>query len=76
MSQPYDNTKILIGSENEVIPLQNLSLIISPYRLQGKIAGMVGLIAPTRINYPRMLSNIDYFAYQLGRILEGYFGEY
>ena len=76
LSQPYDNTKILIGSENEVIPLQNLSLIISPYRLQGKIAGMVGLIAPTRINYPRMLSNIDYFAYQLGRILEGYFGEY
>jgi heat-inducible transcriptional repressor len=76
LSHPYDNTKILIGSENEYQPLQNLSLIISPYRLQGRIAGMVGLIAPTRINYPRMLSNIDYFASQLGRILEGYFGEY
>ncbi len=73
---PYHNTKILIGSENEVLPLQKLSLIITPYRLQGKIAGMVGLIAPTRTNYPRMLSNIDYFANQLGRILEGYFGEY
>ena len=75
-SHPYDNTKILIGIENEFVPLQNLSIIISPYRLRGRIAGMVGLIAPTRTNYPRMLSNIDYFANQLGRILEGYFGEY
>ncbi|UOF88911.1 heat-inducible transcriptional repressor HrcA [Fodinisporobacter ferrooxydans] len=47
--------QIRIGLENGVEPLQNCSIITSTYSIQGKPAGTIGVLGPTRMDYGRVI---------------------
>jgi heat-inducible transcriptional repressor len=61
--------KIIIGKENTGSELADSSVVMTSYEIAGKPAGTVGLIGPVRINYPRLIPHLEYFAKMLGELM-------
>lgn len=60
-----DGVIITIGSENssEVVP--DSSLITATYHINGKLVGKLGVVGPTRMNYEKITSVIEYMTQNL-----------
>ena len=54
-----DGVRIFIGGESKVVPFEDLSIVTSPYEVDGKIVGTLGVIGPTRMPYDRMIQIVD-----------------
>lgn len=61
--------KIIIGDENDVVELQNCSVILSPYNAGDRGYGIIGLVGPTRMNYSKAVSNIELLTQQFEHLL-------
>jgi heat-inducible transcriptional repressor len=66
---------VSIGAENGMSFMENSALIAAPYAFKGKICGAVGIIGPSRINYAKMMSSIEYFSSILSRLINESFGD-
>src|SRR5271170_907870 len=65
-----DGVRIFIGSENKLFSLSGSSMIAAPLRnSEHKIAGVLGVIGPTRLNYARIVPVVEYTARVLGELL-------
>ena len=65
-----DGVRIFIGSENKLFSLSGSSMIAAPLRDgDHKIAGVLGVIGPTRLNYARIVPMVDYTVRALGELL-------
>ncbi len=63
---------VAIGSETGVEPLAECSLVVAPYEVEGRQVGTVGVLGPTRLNYPQALSAVAVVSRRLGdRLSEG-----
>ncbi len=62
---------VSIGSENDVDELRDCSLVLAPYRVDGEMAGTVGVLGPTRMDYQQALAAVAAVSQQLGRLLLG-----
>ncbi len=62
---------VSIGSENDVDELRDCSLVLAPYRVDGQMAGTVGVLGPTRMDYQQALAAVAAVSQQLGRLLLG-----
>jgi heat-inducible transcriptional repressor len=63
---------VAIGSETGVQPLAECALIVAPYEVDGDKVGTIGVLGPTRMNYPQALSAVAVVSQQLGdRLSEG-----
>ena len=51
--------QIYIGGESELVPMEELSIVIAPYKADGKVVGTLGVIGPTRMAYQRMIPMVD-----------------
>lgn len=65
----FENTKVIIGRENKQKEIQNCSIIARKYNIKGRPAGAIGILGPTRMNYPRMISIVEYISEKLSEIL-------
>jgi len=54
-----EGVRIFIGGESQVIPFEDLSIVSSPYEVDGKVVGTLGVIGPTRMPYERMIQIVD-----------------
>jgi heat-inducible transcriptional repressor len=54
-----EGVRIYIGGESQVVPFEDLSIVSSPYEVDGKIVGTLGVIGPTRMPYDRMIQIVD-----------------
>jgi heat-inducible transcriptional repressor len=61
---------VAIGIEHGVEPLSACSVIVSPVVVDGEHRGSVGVLGPTRMNYPQALATVEVVSDQLGRRLE------
>jgi heat-inducible transcriptional repressor len=62
-----EGVKIFIGSENKMFSLSGSSMIAAPLRGgEARIAGVLGVIGPTRLNYGRIVPMVEYAAQVLG----------
>jgi heat-inducible transcriptional repressor len=62
--------RIFIGSENKLFSLSGSSLIVSGYRdKERRVVGVLGVIAPTRSNYARLIPLVDHTARLVSRAL-------
>ena len=61
--------RIFIGSEIPVQDIQDLSVVASPYRRQGQILGVLGVLGPTRMDYGRTVALVETTANLLSRSL-------
>ncbi|MDH7601408.1 MAG: heat-inducible transcriptional repressor HrcA [Armatimonadota bacterium] len=62
---------VLIGRENPVEEMVECSFVGAKYRVGGKIAGTVGVMGPTRMDYRRAISAVESVARNLERLLNG-----
>ena len=60
---------VAIGSETGVQNLNECSLVVAPYQVQGSDAGSIGVIGPTHMNYPQALAAVAVISHQLGEHL-------
>ena len=61
--------RVFIGSEIPVQDIQDLSVVASPYRRQGQILGVLGVLGPTRMDYARAVALVETTANLLTRSL-------
>lgn len=61
---------VVIGGENPLADLRECALVTAPYRRQGRVLGTVGVIGPTRMDYPRVAGLVEYTARLLGEVLD------
>jgi heat-inducible transcriptional repressor len=63
--------QIFIGMENPQAELQDCSVITAQYGRDNNLLGAIGVIGPTRMDYPRVIPIIDYTAKVLSQALNG-----
>jgi heat-inducible transcriptional repressor len=61
--------QVAIGSETGLVPLAECSLVVSPYEVDGDSVGSIGVLGPTRMNYPQALAAVAVVSRRLGRRL-------
>jgi heat-inducible transcriptional repressor len=63
---------VAIGAEHGVEPLAACSVVVSPVMVDGEQMGTVGVLGPTRMNYPQALATVEVVSDRLGRrLMEG-----
>jgi heat-inducible transcriptional repressor len=62
-------TTVRIGSENSIDELRECSIVVAPYRVDGEVAGTVGVLGPTRMDYRQALAAVEAISQQLGDVL-------
>jgi heat-inducible transcriptional repressor len=60
---------VAIGSEHGFEPLASCALVLAPVSVEGQTAGTIGVVGPTRMNYPRALAAVQIVAERLGERL-------
>lgn len=64
---------IRIGQENDADAMKSCSIITTSYYLDGKPVGAIGILGPTRMEYGKVISVLDYLAQGLSHILTDQF---
>jgi heat-inducible transcriptional repressor len=63
---------VAIGTETGVAPLAECALVVAPYDIEGERAGTIGVLGPTRMNYPQALAAVAVVSNRLSdRLTEG-----
>ena len=60
---------VAIGAEHGVEPLAACSVVLAPVIADGTTLGPVGILGPTRMNYPQALATVEVVSDRLGRRL-------
>jgi heat-inducible transcriptional repressor len=61
--------RITIGAENTLPGIEDCTLITSRYAVDDKAHGSLGILGPTRMEYGKVISLVDYVARLFGRVL-------
>ncbi len=61
--------QVVIGHENPVSSLSDLSVVATTYRAGDRVLGTVGVVGPTRMEYARTIALVDHLAHVLTRFL-------
>jgi heat-inducible transcriptional repressor len=69
-SMSAEGVNIFIGSESELLDMESVSFITSPYTSGDEILGTLGVIGPTRMDYSRIIPLVDYTSKLLSKMLE------
>lgn len=69
LTKEQNETTAYIGKENGRRELEFSSLLVSKYDLGGQGSGRIAIIGPTRMDYPRLLSCLEYFSGSVGKLL-------
>lgn len=61
--------QIFIGGDSAKVPLDELSMVVAPYEVDGQVVGTLGVIGPTRMAYERVIPIVDVTAKLLSSAL-------
>ena len=64
-----DGVEIFIGSESGYSVLSDCSVLGAPYKIDGQVVGVLGVIGPTRIAYEQVIPVVDVTAKLLSSAL-------
>ncbi len=62
---------VAIGTEHGFAPLSSCAVVVAPVSIDGQDLGAVGLLGPTRMDYPRALAAAHVVGERLGQRLGG-----
>ena len=65
-----DGIQLFIGEESGYRPLDDYSLITARYEVSGHVAGVLGVIGPTRMAYEKVIPVVDVTARLLGSAID------
>jgi len=74
VGRPLPLPAVLIGSEFQQPGMREISLVASPYRVGEKAVGVVGVLGPRRMPYPKLTAIVDYTAGMVSRFLTSLVG--
>lgn len=69
VSSRSHGVQIYIGGESQLVPLDEMSLVVAPYEVDGQVVGTLGVIGPTRMAYERVIPIVDITAKVLSNAL-------
>jgi len=61
--------QIYIGGESQLVPIDDMSMVVAPYQVDGKVVGTLGVVGPTRMAYERVIPIVDITAKLLSNAL-------
>ncbi len=61
---------IKIGKENQLMELDDVTLVSKPIRLSNNEYGTIALIGPTRMNYNKVISALEYLSEKIDTMLK------
>lgn len=64
-----DFIDVRIGRENKFEEMKDLSVIKTTYKINGRVAGTIGIIGPTRMDYQKLINEINMMTKELSNIL-------
>ena len=64
------DTAIIIGKESNVERLKESSIIMCRFKAAPGMIGILGIIGPTRMDYSKVRSNLEYFTHLVNKILK------
>jgi heat-inducible transcriptional repressor len=70
--QDANGVVVTIGQENKFSGIQDCSVIQATYRVDGQVVGKIAVLGPTRIEYGKVMSVLDFMHRHLGEILKKY----
>lgn len=68
-----DSVNIKIGGENEFEELKDCSLITMTYSSDNKAVGKIGVIGPKRMDYAKVIANLDFISANIDKILQQFY---
>lgn len=69
VSSRAQGVQIYIGGDSKLVPLDEMSLVVAPYEVDGRVVGTLGVIGPTRMAYERVIPIVDITAKLLSNAL-------
>jgi heat-inducible transcriptional repressor len=66
--------QVVIGKENQVEAIRNCSVVISQYGPPEEVAGIIGVVGPTRMPYARTISTVSYLSSVLTKLVAELYG--
>ncbi len=69
LQTPDTGVRILIGQENSEKQMQQCTLIVAPLHYRERAVGALGVVGPTRMEYDRAISAVDYIAHRCSQVL-------
>lgn len=67
--------QIVIGGEHERDDMREYSVVLARYGVGGEVAGVLGVIGPTRMAYPRTISAVRYLSAVMSDMLTERYGD-
>jgi heat-inducible transcriptional repressor len=64
-----DGVQVIIGGENSADEMREYSVVLARYGVDGAVAGVLGIIGPTRMAYPRSISTVRYISTLMSDLL-------
>lgn len=61
--------RVVIGEENQLEPLRPFSLVFGRYGAGGRLAGYMGVVGPTRMDYARSIGAVRYVGALMSELL-------
>lgn len=61
--------RVAIGEETGLPPLADCSLVVAPCKVSGEQVGTIGVLGPTRMNYPQAMAAVEEVSERLGEAL-------
>ena len=65
-----NDVQVLIGAENSVADMHDVSLVLATYGQPGRAMGVVGVLGPTRMSYPHAIGTVRYVSGLMNELVE------
>ncbi len=66
---------VIIGRENTNDAMHEISLIFAPYGTPDRALGLLGVLGPTRMRYPRAIPTVRYLSTLMNELINSHYGE-
>ena len=68
--QEQHRPTVTIGLEKHIPGLSDMTLVASPFVYSGQTSGSLGILGPSRMEYEKTISLVDYMARLFGQVLD------
>jgi len=69
LQTPEAGVRLLIGRENAEEGMRHYALVVAPLQYRKRAVGALGVVGPTRMDYDRAISAVDYVAHLCSLLL-------
>jgi heat-inducible transcriptional repressor len=62
--------RVVIGAENPLVEMHDVSLVLAPYGRPGRALGVVGVLGPTRMSYPHAIGTVTFVSGLMNELVD------